>query len=142
MIVLDTNVVSEITKANLSPNIGEWFERQDMESLYLCSPILMELSYGAEKVLPRDRSERFFEGFDYLMRHQFAGRILQLDQDSALLTGRIRARRERIGHQISVQDAMIAAVCLIHGATLATRNIKDFQGLDIRLVNPFEGGSA
>ncbi|NTJ64765.1 type II toxin-antitoxin system VapC family toxin [Agrobacterium rhizogenes] len=140
MIVLDTNVVSEITKANLSPNVGEWFERQEMETLYLCSPVLMELSYGAEKVLLRDRSERFFEGLDSLMGHQFMGRILQLDQDSALLTGRIRARRERSGHQISVQDAMIAAICLANGAALATRNTKDFEGLDLKLINPFEGG--
>ncbi len=140
MIVLDTNVVSEITKENLSPNVGEWFERQEMETLYLCSPVLMELSYGAEKVLLRDRSERFFEGLDSLMGHHFMGRILQLDQDSALLTGRIRARRERLGHQISVQDAMIAAICLANGATLATRNTKDFEGLDLKLINPFEGG--
>ncbi|MBB3384852.1 MULTISPECIES: type II toxin-antitoxin system VapC family toxin [unclassified Rhizobium] len=140
MIVLDTNVVSEITKANLSPNVGEWFERQEMETLYLCSPVLMELSYGAEKVLLGDRSKRFFEGLDSLMGHHFMGRILQLDQDSALLTGRIRARRERSGHQISVQDAMIAAICLANGATLATRNTKDFEGLDLKLINPFEGG--
>ncbi|MFK0162828.1 type II toxin-antitoxin system VapC family toxin [Rhizobium sp. NPDC090279] len=140
MIILDTNVVSEITKANLSPSVGEWFERQEMESLYLCSPVLMELSYGAEKVLLRDRSKRFLEGLESLMGHQFQGRILQLDQDSALLTGRIRARRERTGHQISVQDAMIAAICVANGATLATRNTKDFEGLDLKLINPFEGG--
>lgn len=140
MIVLDTNVVSEITKANLSPNVGEWFEQQEMEMLYLCSPVLMELSYGAEKVLLRDRSERFFEGLNSLMGHHFVGRILQLDQDSALLAGRIRARRERSGHQISVQDAMIAAICLANDATLATRNTKAFEGLDLKLINPFEGG--
>ncbi|TXI89745.1 MAG: type II toxin-antitoxin system VapC family toxin [Cupriavidus sp.] len=140
MIILDTNVVSEITKTNLSPNVGEWVERQEIENLYLCSPVLMELSYGAEKVLLRDRSERFFEGLRSLMEHQFVGRILQLNQDSALLTGRIRARRERLGHQISVQDAMIAAICLANGATLATRNTKDFEGLDLKLINPFEGG--
>lgn len=54
------------------------------------------------------------------------------------MTGRLRAKRESIGHPISVQDAMIAAICLSHDATLATRNTKDFEGLDLKLVNPFE----
>ncbi len=65
--------------------------------------------------------------------------MLIADQVVFIETGKIRARRESPGRPISVQDAMIAAICLANGATLATRNVKDFEGLDLRLVNPFEG---
>jgi predicted nucleic acid-binding protein len=70
----------------------------------------------------------------------YAGRILGLDRQSAILAGKVLDRRESVGRAISVQDAMIAAICLAHGTTLATRNTKDFEGLDLKLVNPFEDG--
>lgn len=75
-----------------------------------------------------------------LVEHDYAGRILPWNAADAITTGNIRARREMSGFAITMQDAMIAAICLQQGATLATRNTKDFEGLDLRLVNPFEGG--
>lgn len=65
--------------------------------------------------------------------------MLPLTREAAIYCGKPRAQRESIGRPISVQDAMIAAICIFHGAALATRNVKDFEGLDLRLVNPFEG---
>ncbi len=64
-----------------------------------------------------------------------------LRQDAAVLFGSIVAKRNAIGRPITQMDAMIAAICLVHGATLATRNARDFDGLDLRLVNPFEAGA-
>ncbi len=63
---------------------------------------------------------------------------MEFVEGTPVLSGRLRAKRESIGRPISVQDAMIAAICLSHDATLATRNTKDFEGLDLKLVNPFE----
>ena len=75
-----------------------------------------------------------------MINAEFRGRILPNDVASALKYGEIFARREAVGRPIGPMDAMIAAICLVHGATLATRNTRDFEGLDLKLVNPFEDG--
>lgn len=139
MILLDTNVISELQKPAPDQNVGVWMKVRSSTEFYLCDVVVMEQSYGAERFLLRTGSDRYAQIFNALLA-SFQGRILRFDQKSAIETGRIRARRERSGHQISVQDAMIAAICLANGATLATRNTKDFEGLDLKLINPFEGG--
>jgi toxin FitB len=95
--------------------------------------------YGAERFHRKTGSAKLIDATEDLVNKRFAGAILPLDAASAALSGRIRASRESAGHAITVQDAQIAAICLHHGATLATRNTKDFEGLDLKLVNPFEG---
>ncbi len=139
MILLDTNVISELQKPAPDQNVGVWMKARSSTEFYLCDVVVMEQSYGAERFLLRTGSDRYAQIFNALLA-SFQGRILRFDQKSAIETGRIRARRECSGHQISVQDAMIAAICLANGATLATRNTKDFEGLDLKLINPFEGG--
>lgn len=141
MIVLDTNVVSESGKPSPSQHVLGWFTRQEPLSLFLCAPVVMELSYGTEKYLARTGSDRYLKNLVELTSDRFRGRILGFEGTVASVTGRLRADRDSKGRPISVQDAMIAAICLVHDATLATRNIRDFDGLDLRLVNPFEAGA-
>ncbi len=109
-----------------------------MLELFVSVPTAMELAYGAEKVFIRDRSTRFIAMMEQTLERRFLGRVLGFTVENAIMTGRLRAKRESAGRPISVQDAMIAAICLSHDATLATRNTKDFEGLDLKLVNPFE----
>ena len=71
---------------------------------------------------------------------EFIGRIGVFSPNAAHRYGTISAQRHKIGPRMGTKDAMIAAICLANGATLATRNTKDFEGLDLKLVNPFEGG--
>ena len=137
MIVLDTNVISEADKPRPNTALMQWIDRQQPSDLHLCSPVVMELAFGAERYLLRSDSDRYLRILARL-EEQFRGRIQPFSGSAPALTGRIRALREADGHAISVQDAMIAAICLVNGATLATRNVRDFDGLDLRLVNPFE----
>ncbi|CAN7235039.1 type II toxin-antitoxin system VapC family toxin [Pararhizobium sp. LjRoot238] len=139
MIVLDTNIISELVKSSPDRNVVVWFRREAQSYLYLNSVVVMEQSFGAERYYLRTGSDRYIRSLENLLATQFRGRVLEFVEGTPVLSGRIRAKRESVGRPISVQDAMIAAICLSHDATLATRNIKDFEGLDLKLVNPFEG---
>ncbi len=138
MIVLDTNVISESVKEQPDANLALWMQQISEADLFLCDIVMMELSFGAERFRQRTGSGRYLRMLTDLQT-LFSDRIVSLCLDSAILTGKVRARRENAGRPISISDAMIAATCLHHGATLATRNVKDFEGLDLKLVNPFEG---
>ena len=139
MIILDTNVISEVVRPRPDQTVLKWFELSDPALLHLTDVTVMELEFGAERYLIKHASRRYHQFVTDLVESRFRERILALDRNTLAAAGRIRARREMNGRMISVQDAMIAAICLRHGATLATRNTKDFEGLDLTLVNPFEG---
>lgn len=138
MIVLDTNVISEIRLRRPNVNVVAWLSQQDQAELFLCIPVVAELSYGGHRILLRDKNTGHLDALSLLVGQQFRNKVLSNDIASAIKFGEILAGREAAGHPMGLMDAMIAAICLVHGATLATRNIQDFDGLDLRLVNPFE----
>ena len=138
MIFLDTNVLSDFARRNGDPFVRAWFLQQRPEEMAVSSVVVMEMAFGAERIWLRDGSDRFQLGLKRLVETAFVGRIFDLGLEASLLAGKFRAQRESVGRPLHVQDAMIAAICAAHGGTLATRNIKDFEGLDLPLVNPFE----
>lgn len=138
MIVIDTNVISEIAKTVPDTNVADWMRRANPAELYLCAPVVAELAQGGQRIVLRDGSSRFLQALDSLLAGQFHNRVLSFDQGAALKFGEIRAARDASGRPISVMDAMIAAICAAHGAILATRNVPDFDLLEIGVVNPFE----
>jgi toxin FitB len=141
MIALDTNVISEIGHENSHPALARWVAEQDQFELFLCVPVVAELSFGAQRILLRDGSTRYVTALNDLIDVVFRNRILPNDMASALKFGEIFAMRSSMGRPIGVMDAMIAAICIVHGATLATRNVRHFDGLDLKVVNPFEAGA-
>ena len=141
MIILDTNIVSEASHFSAHPNLAAWFRRQDLLDLYLCGPVVMEQAYGGEKFLLKTGSDKYIHILNDLIHNQFRNRIIEFDGAAPRLAGKLRAKRDALGRPISTPDAMIAAICLVHGAALATRNVRDFDGLDLRLINPFEPGA-
>lgn len=138
MIVLDTNVVSELQGRKHSEYVLAWLSQYERESLFLTTVVVAEIRYGLELLPQGQRQAGLLRALDAI-QERFLGRILGFSVQAAGYYGVLRARRRQIGHPIETKDAMIAATCLAHGATLATRNVKDFEGLDLRLVNPFEG---
>lgn len=140
MILLDTNVLSESGRAVPDGNVVAWFDRMDPATLHICVPVIAELSYGAERFLKRNGSKRYLISLELVLT-EFRDRILPYEAQSARLAGRLIAHREAMGRPLDTSDAMIAAIAIAHGATLATRNTRDFEGLDLKLANPFETGA-
>lgn len=138
MIVLDTNVVSQVLSAKGAPSVRTWLSARAMQELYLCTPVVVELIYGAERLVSRDPARTLAAQIDAMIAENFPSRVLPLDAPAARVAGRFRAKREALGRPVSIADAMIAGICLQNGAKLATRNIKDFDGLDVELINPFD----
>lgn len=138
MIVLDTNVISEISKSEPDAFCAAWLAQFRPDSLFLTDMTIMELVHGAERYRLKTGSLRYEANVRHLLSVAYLGRILGWNAKAVQMAGMIRARREKAGHSITVQDSVIAAICLSHDATLATRNVRDFKGLDLPLINPFE----
>lgn len=140
MIVLDTNIVSEAAKQDPDARVKRWMRAQALNELYLCAPVVAELAFGAHRIFLRTGSDRLTSGLRHMVERTFTGRILEFDTPAAEQAGRLQAEREADGRPIAIGDLWIAAICVHHGAILATRNTRDFDGLDLRLENPFDGG--
>lgn len=140
MIVLDTNVISDIFAHRPSERLHNWLNAQEGATLFLSTVVIGELYYGAYLVHETVRRDGLLQNIDRV-RRDFQGRIISFGDASAQAYGRITAARRHVGRPMETKDAMIAAECIVHGATLATRNVRDFEGLDLVLVNPFEAGA-
>ena len=135
MIILDTNVISEFTR--LPSPVADWVSTQDSRALRLVSTSITEIVFGIER-MPNGRRrdgirERWAE-----VEGAWSARILDVTTEDAHVAGHVLALREAQGRRVHLGDAQIAGGCLARGAALATRNIKDFEGLGIELINPWE----
>ena len=138
MIVLDTNVVSEVYRSHPNPSVMTWLNAQPIDSLYLCTPVLAKLHFGAERLDEGKRRDWLRATIDRLENELYRDRILVFDTSSAAKFGLINAARRKSGQTLQQMDGLIAAIALTNGATLATRNGKDFVNLGLDLINPFE----
>jgi toxin FitB len=137
MILLDTNIVSQSMKPDGDMNVRSWLDSQLKSDLYLCAPVLAELYYGA-KILPEGGKRNFLLAACGQVENEiFAGRILMFDRIAARYHADLRAMRQKMGKPLPVMDAVIASIASAHSMTLATRNIRDFEGLGLSLVNPY-----
>ena len=140
MIVLDTNVLSELMQPEPDARVVDWLDRQDAFSVTISSITVAEILYGIER-LPNGRRKRDFAAMAAAMfEEDFAGRILSFDSGAALHYAEQVVASECAGRQVHMADAQIAAICIQHGAVLATRNLKDFETLAVETINPWEVG--
>lgn len=141
MIVVDTNVVSELMRTDPSRSVQDWVQQRDRRELRMTAITVAEILYGIER-LPKGRRKSAIRRQAHEVFGRFAEEILAFDAAAAALYAEIVDRRDRIGAPISGYDAQIAAICRAHSATLATRNTKDFENTGIEAVNPWAEGSA
>jgi toxin FitB len=137
VIVLDTNVVSELARPRPSPEVVDWVDAQDSANLVITAVTAAEIRAGVALLPTGRRRRQIAERMESLISETFAGYVLAFDVDSTGHYAKVVATRTRAGQPISGLDAQIAAVCAQHGATLATRNIDDFDGLELNVVNPW-----
>jgi toxin FitB len=139
MIVIDTNVASELMRSPPSPVVREWAEAQPLAELRATAITVAEIRYGLERLPEGRRKKRLRVAADEVFT-AFSDYIIPFDAEAAACYALVVAHRDRIGLPIDGFDAQIAAICRSHGATLATRNVKDFQETGITVVDPWQAG--
>ena len=138
MILLDTNLVSELMKPAPAPSVVDWVAAEPVSSLYTTSITQAEIMLGV-LLLPAGRRRKVLEAAAAEMfEEDFAGRVLPFGSEAAQSYARIAVERRRIGRPISNFDAQIAGIARSSGARLATRNVADFENCGIKVINPWE----
>lgn len=135
MIALDTNVVSELMRATPDDRVMRWLDAQAPDTLVITSVTVAELLYGIARLPAGRRRTQLEAAFAETLEEEFT--ILPFDEAAAVDYATIVASQEMRGRKVSMADAMIAATCMTAGATLATRNTKDFDPLGVELVDPW-----
>ena len=141
MIVLDTNVVSEPIKPEPDQAVLDWLDDQAPESLYLTSITVAELLAGLAVMPAGKRRDKLRKMLTEQVLPLFEGRILSFDAEAAEAFGGVHARAQKAGNPISFADAAIASTASVHGFMLATRNVRDFKGTGVELLNPWSASA-
>ena len=137
MIIIDTNVISELLRPTPEPAVEVWLGEQDGLSIYLTAISEAELRYGVAIMTSGKRRDGLGNAIDHILRDDMAGRILPFDSAAARAYADIADTRRSAGKQISQADCQIAAIARAHNAPVATRNTPDFEDCGIDLINPW-----
>jgi len=140
MILLDTNVISDLMRPRPDPRVEAWIANQPRAELLITAITEAELRFGIE-ILPHGlRRQHLQTALIRMLEEDFARLILPFDSAAAVAYAGIVADRRHSGRPINSMDAQIAAIARSRSATLATRNVEDFQGCQITIVNPWNSG--
>jgi toxin FitB len=136
MIILDTNVVSELMRPEPAPGVARWVRERDRRELRTTVITVAEVRYGIARLQDGRRKQVLLAAADEIFS-AFADQVLPVDTAAAENYAVIAGSRERAGKPIAGFDALIAAVCRSQGAALATRNVSDFDGTGIEVIDPW-----
>ena len=136
MVVIDTNVVSELMRPAPEPAVLAWFSRQRSTDLYLTAVSEAELRAGAAILPAGRRRDRLAAEVDAVVREDFAGRVLPFDSAAARAYAAIAASRRSAGRPILEADCQIAAIARARDAAVATHDVADFEHCGIAVIDP------
>jgi predicted nucleic acid-binding protein len=136
VIILDTNVLSELMRPKPSARVVAWIAQQPLADLFTTAITEAEIFYGIELLAKSKRRDGLLAAAEGMFTEDFAGRVLAFDSDVALHFARIAAHHLALGRPISHADAQIAAIARAHGAKLATGNGPDFADCTITVIDP------
>lgn len=138
MIVLDTNVLSELMRDRPDPAVVEWVDAREQAELAITSITVAEVHYGIARLDHGARKSRLAAAFGELLGSDFAGRVLPFGREAAEAYGALVAHRDSLGAPIAMADAQIGAICASRGARLATRDVRGFADLGFEVQNPWD----
>jgi predicted nucleic acid-binding protein len=140
MIILDTNVLSALMLSEPDQRVIAWLDRCPPESVWTTSVTIFEIHFGLALLVSGRRRKKLSLAFERALAEDLAGRILPFDDAAAVAAATIAARRQRQGQRVDFRDTQIAGIATARRATLATRNTKHFQDLDIAVSDPWSVG--
>jgi predicted nucleic acid-binding protein len=138
VILLDTNVVSEVMKARPAEAVVAWLNGQDSEKLFVSAITIGEVAYGLHILPDGKRRSGLRERFERFVALAFDQRVLAYDESAARIYGELMGERKELGLPMSLPDGQIAAIARLNHLAVATRNALDFEHCGIDVLNPFE----
>jgi len=141
MILLDTNILSELMRPVPEVAVERWLADQPAASVFISAITEAELRYGLALLPNGKRRSSLTAVMQDMLAEDFSGRILPFDSAAAVDFAEIAADRRQTGRPISQADAQIAAIARSRGAALATRNVADFEGCGVEVINPWNAVS-
>ena len=138
MIVLDTNIISEMMKTSPSLQVMTWIDEQTVSELFITTITIAEIVYGLHALPAGHRRNQLEDAFHNTISSAFEYRVLGFDELSAHRYGQLMADRKKLGRPLAILDGQIAAIAYINKFKIATRNMADFYECGLGLINPFE----
>ena len=138
MILLDTNVVSEVMKPRPADTVLDWLDRRDAADLHLSTITTAEIEFGLQALPQGKRRRSLRDQFHRFLDRGFEGRLLPFDSEAALHYGQLMGLRRHIGRPMSILDGQIAAIARSRRFAIATRNVRDFEECGVEIFEPFK----
>ena len=137
MIILDTNVISELMKPVREQLVVEWANSQMQDDLYMTTITEAELWFGVAIMPAGRRREQTATAVQGMIEQYFHDRVLVFDREAAREHASLAARRQRAGRPVPLKDSLIAAIALSQQAAVATRDVRHFEGVGVEIINPW-----
>ena len=138
MILLDTNVISETQRREPNARVLDWIDAQALETLYLSAITVAELRAGIALMPAGKRRDIFHENLEKRLLPMFANRVLSFDMACTQAYAKLLAKARTAGLAIETADVFIAAVALVNGFAVATRDTSPFEAAGLSVINPWE----
>ena len=138
MILLDTNVISELMRPKPDPGVLAWADGLDPEAVAITAMNEAEILHGLARLPAGQRQVQLRQSWEALVAELFSGRIWPVTSEAAHWYAELLRQRERLARPMATADAVIAATALAHGVPLATRDVHDYAAIGLTLINPWD----
>ena len=136
--ILDTNVLSALMRTSPDAAVVSWLDRQPADSIWITTVTMFEARFGLALLAHGKKRLGLERAFETVVAEDLANRVLDFDSAAASVAARLAAERQRAGRVVDLRDTLIAGIAQARRATIATRNTKHFEGLDVPVVDPWK----